>query len=122
MTALEIERRNDVPVARAREDIDAANARSVGIELAETIGGGSALVLDLSETRFLDSAGIDMIFRLAERLRQRRAQLALVIPASSPLTRLAEIVGLPRSMPVCDTLEQALAACSDAERESHASE
>jgi anti-sigma B factor antagonist len=122
VTALEIERRNDVPVAHAREDIDAANARSVGIELAETIGGGSALVLDLSETRYVDSAGIDMIFRLAERLRQRRAQLALVIPASSPLTRLAEIVGLPRSMPVCDTLEQALAACSDAERESHASE
>jgi anti-sigma B factor antagonist len=119
MTALEIERHNDVPVARTRGDIDAANARSVGVELTETIGGGNALVLDLSETRYVDSAGIDMIFRLGERLRQRRAQLALVIPTSSPLTRLAEIVGLPRSMPVCDTLEQALTACLNADRESH---
>jgi anti-anti-sigma factor len=114
MTALEIERRDDVPVARAREDIDAANARSVGVELTETIGGGSALVLDLSGTRYVDSAGLDMIFRLGERLRQRRAQLVLVIPSSSPLARLAEIVGLQRAVPVRETLEQALAACSDA--------
>jgi anti-anti-sigma factor len=113
VTALEIERCNDVPVARARVDIDAANARSVGVELVETIGGAGALVLDLSETRFVDSAGIDMIFRLNERLRQRRARLALVIARSSPLTRLAEIVGLPRSVLVCETLEQALAACSE---------
>jgi anti-anti-sigma factor len=122
VTALEIERRNDVPIARARHDIDAANARAVGVELAETIGAGSALVLDLSETRYVDSAGIDMIFRLGERLRQRRARLALVIPPCSPLTRLAEIVGLPRSMPVCETLEQALAACSDAEHKSRDAE
>jgi anti-anti-sigma factor len=111
--ALETERREDVPVARAGEDIDAANASRVGLELAEAIGGEGALVLDLTETRYLDSAGIDMLFRLGERLRQRRARLVLVIPSSSPLTRLVEIVGLPHSTPVRETLEQALAACSE---------
>lgn len=110
---LEIERREDVPVARATEDIDAANASGVGFELAETIGGEGALVLDLSGTRYLDSAGIDMLFRFGERLHQRRARLLLVVPSGSPLRRVVEIVGLPRSMPVCETLEQALAACSD---------
>jgi anti-anti-sigma factor len=111
--ALEVERCEDVPVARAREDIDAANASAVGFELAEMIGSDPALVLDLSVTRYVDSAGLDMIFRLGERLSQRRARLVLVIPSKSPLTRLVEIVGLPGSMPVCETLEQALAACTD---------
>jgi anti-sigma B factor antagonist len=112
VTGLEVERRGEIPVARAHADIDAANARVFGEALAETIGEDNALVLDLSETRYVDSAGLDMIFRLGERLRQRRARLALVIPDDSPLSRLAEIVGLPRALPVCDTLEQALEACA----------
>ncbi len=112
--ALETERREDVPVAHAHAKTSTQRMPAGSAsKLAETIGGERALVLDLTETRYLDSAGIDMLFRLGERLRERRARLVLVIPDSSPLRRLVEIVGLPRSAPVCQTLEQALAACSD---------
>jgi anti-sigma B factor antagonist len=108
---LEVERVNEVPVARSRQDIDAANARRVYEDLIQCLENGSGdLVLDLSATRYLDSAGIDMLLRLSERLRQRRAALALVIPSSSQLSRLAEIVGLPGAMPVHETVEDALAA------------
>jgi anti-anti-sigma regulatory factor len=41
---------------------------------------GFELIVDLSGTRYLDSAGIDMLFRLAQSLGQRRATLRLVIP------------------------------------------
>lgn len=110
---LEVERRESVPVARAREDIDAANARRLGDELTELLAGtADDLVLDLSQTRYVDSAGIDMLFRLNERMRQRRAKLLLVIAPGSPLTRLAEIVGLPRAIAIYDSVERALEDCA----------
>lgn len=110
MIGLELERVNNVPVARPRGDIDAANAARLRDRLAECMGNDvDSLVLDLSETRYMDSAGIDMLFRFSERLRQRRARLLLVIPPSSQLVRLAELVGLHRAMPVHTSVEEALA-------------
>jgi anti-sigma B factor antagonist len=111
VSRLAVQRIDGVPVARPREDIDAANARAVRDELASHIGAADRIVLDLSATRYLDSAGIDMLFRLGDLLRQRRATLLLVIPQSSQLARLAQIVALDRAMPVHETVEQALGAC-----------
>jgi anti-anti-sigma factor len=106
---LDVEHFDGVPVARPREDIDAANAGHMREQLAACLTPeADGLVVDLSDTRYVDSAGIDMLFRLGERLGQRRATLALVIPADSQLQRLAQIVALPRAMPVHATLPQAL--------------
>jgi anti-sigma B factor antagonist len=112
LITLDIERIDDVPVARPRGDIDAANARRTRVELIECIEQAAAddLVLDLTATRYIDSAGIDMLLRLSELLRQRRARLRLVIAPASPLARLAEIVGLSRAMPVHASVEEALSA------------
>jgi anti-anti-sigma factor len=114
MTRLDLEYREGVPVARPRGDVDAANAPRVNEELADCLAGGSdSLVLDLSDTRYLDSAAIDMLFRLHERLRQRRARLLLVIPPTSQLIRLAELVGMRTTMAVHDSLEDALRTCAE---------
>jgi anti-anti-sigma factor len=111
MTALNIDRIDGVCVACPTEDIDAATARRVRDALAACLdAGGDDLVLDLSETRYVDSAGIDMLFRLHELLRERRSRLLLVIPPESNLARLAAIVGLPGAVPVHDTVARALAA------------
>lgn len=109
MSALQVERIDGVPVVRVRNDIDAANAARVRQELADCYQQDTdTVVLDLTDTAYLDSAGIDMLFRLSERLRQRRSRLLVVIAEGSQLHRLARIVGLGRSMPVHDTVEQAL--------------
>jgi anti-anti-sigma factor len=109
MSGVDVERINGVPVARPRGDIDAANANRVREKLAECItGNGDSLIVDLSDTRYVDSAGIDMLFRLSERLRQRRVQLSLVIPAGADLARLAEIVALPRVVAIHETVDEAL--------------
>ena len=111
MSPMRIERVDGVCVARPREDIDAASARRMRDALAECLDeGGDSLVLDLSETRYIDSAGIDMLFRMSELLRERRARLQLVIPPESNLARLAAIVALPSAVPVHETVELALAA------------
>ncbi len=109
MSPLEIERIDGVPVAHVREDVDAANATTTQQQLADALGpDASSLVVDLSDARYLDSAGIDMLLRLGERLDQRRAKLVLVIPGTSQLKRLATIVGLPDAIAVRASLQEAL--------------
>jgi len=109
MTPLELERIDGVPVAHVSEDVDAANAVTAERQLADGLGpDASSLVVDLSDTRYLDSAGIDMLLRLSDRLADRRAKLILVIPDSSQLKRLVSIVGLDKAIAIHPTLAQAL--------------
>ena len=109
MSGVSFERLGRIPVARPRGDIDAATAGDLRERLAEQMSNEApGIVLDLSETRYVDSAGLDMLLRFSERLRQRRAELVLVIPPTSQLVRLAELVGLYSAMPVRASLEEAL--------------
>lgn len=109
MSPLDLERIEGVPIAHVNEDIDAANAAITQQQLADALGpDASTLVIDLSETRYVDSAGIDMLLRLSDRLDHRRARLILVIPDTSQLKRLALIVGLPEAIAIHPTLPAAL--------------
>ena len=100
-----------VTVAGLPADVDAANADRLRRELATSVPHGSQdIVVDLRETRYIDSAGMDMLFRLAQRLAERRAVLRVVIPSDSQLRRLAALVGLERGLPVHGTLAGAVAA------------
>ena len=109
MSPLDLERIDGVPIAHVGEDIDAANATTTQQQLADALGpDASSLVVDLSETRYLDSAGIDMLLRLSDRLDHRRAKLVLVIPYASQLKRLASIVGLSDAIAIHPSLPAAL--------------
>ncbi|MGH2904459.1 MAG: STAS domain-containing protein [Solirubrobacteraceae bacterium] len=109
MSPLDIERIDDLPIAHVHEDIDAANVAITQQRLADALGpDASCLIVDLSDTRYLDSAGIDMLLRLSDRLDHRRAKLILVIPDTSQLKRLVTIVGLPDAIPVHPSLPEAL--------------
>ncbi len=119
MNAGGVETIDGVPVAHVGGDIDAGNAAAIQQRLSATLGRDSlSLVVDLSGVGYVDSAGFDMLLRLGERLRHRRARLLLVIPAASRLQRLATIVGLPEAIAVHTSLAEALA---EATRESGAS-
>ncbi len=114
---LDIEKIDGVPVARCAQDIDAATAGTVRAELTACIGPDTdSVVLDLSATRYVDSAGLDMLFRFAERLGERRSTLLIVIPEDSRLNRLVSLVGMPEAVPVRASVEEALQAVAQAER------
>jgi hypothetical protein len=49
-----------------------------------------------------------VVFRLNERLRERRALLLLVVPPTSQVARLLDIVALPKAVAIYDTIESAL--------------
>jgi len=113
--AVEVSHREGVPVARVPLEVDAANAAQVREELAAAMRHEAfELVVDLSRTRFIDSAGLDMLFRLRDSLAHRRATLRVVIPPDSMLQRVAEIVGLPQAIPVYDSVSEAVAAAASA--------
>jgi anti-anti-sigma factor len=113
MSAVAIERIDGVPVARVSDDIDVANAATVREQLVAALGPDThSVIVDLGETRFVDSAGLDMLLRLGDRLEHRRAKLMLLIPESSQLNRLAAIVGLPQAIPVHPTLVAAQQAAA----------
>jgi anti-anti-sigma factor len=118
VSAVEIESADGVPVARPLVDIDADSVGEVHERLIATLGPDTdALILDLSSTRYIDSAGLDMLFRLNARLSQRRAALLVVIPASSQLSRLARIVALPEVMEVHETVQDAQRVCAQRPKE-----
>jgi anti-anti-sigma factor len=109
---LKTEHFNNVLVVMLPTDVDAANAARVGDELiARATHTVSCLVVDLSETRYLDSAGLDMLFRLRARMRQRRKRVHLAVPPNSPLRRLLEIVSADAAdLPVHAGVEEAVQA------------
>jgi anti-anti-sigma regulatory factor len=66
------------------------------------------LVIDFTQTEYLDSAGLHFIFDLGKRLRDRGQRLYLVVPAGSPVAAVLEIVNVEALAPRCETLEAAL--------------
>jgi anti-anti-sigma factor len=109
MSGVAIEKIDGVPIAHVDEDIDAASARATERQLGDALDPDTlSLVVDLSNTRYLDSAAIDMLLQLSDRLGHRRARLILVIPDDSKLRRLVAIVGLPSAIALHPTLSDAL--------------
>ena len=67
------------------------------------------LVVDLSEVRHLDSAGIRMLHRLAGQLAQRRLELRVVVPGASSVRRVLELSCFDAHLPLTETVDSALA-------------
>jgi anti-sigma B factor antagonist len=101
---------DEVPVARVEGEVDASNVHEMGDRLRSLLTNRSmALVIDLSATTYLDSAGLNLLFALGEELRGRQQRLGLVVSEGSPISRMVGIVGLDRAVAVHPTLAEALA-------------
>lgn len=110
LARVEGERQGTVCLVRVHGEIDLSNAHEVSSEISGAMGQeAQRLVVDLSDITYLDSAGVALLLRLAERLRFRRRQLQLVVPRGSPVRRVLDFTGLPRVIPLESRLEDALA-------------
>jgi anti-sigma B factor antagonist len=105
-----VERHGAVIVARLSGEVDMTNASYVGEELGSSVpNDATALAIDLAETRYLDSAAIELLFDLARRLRRRRQGLRLMVPPDSPLRRVLVLTDVRSAAPMHESLEAALA-------------
>jgi anti-anti-sigma factor len=107
---LAFERHGEAVVARLSGEVDMTNSSYVGEELTESVpNDAGALVVDLSATRYLDSAAIELLFDLSRRLGRRRQRLRLVLPDDSPLRRVLTLTGIETAAPVHQSVDAALA-------------
>jgi anti-sigma B factor antagonist len=96
-------------IVRVEGDVDAANAAGLHDDISRLLTNHHmGLVLDLSQTRYLDSAGIQMLLDLSERLRSRGQNLAVYVTREQPLRLTLSLFELERAFPVSESLEQAL--------------
>ena len=105
-----IERHGDLVVAHLSGEVDMANAAYVHDELIRSVPNDAAgMAIDLTETRYLDSAGIALLVDLAKRLGRRRQVLRLVLPPNSPLQRVLALTEVDSVAPIHQSLDSALA-------------
>lgn len=97
------------PVARVRGEIDLSNVGELGSALQSAVGQSAAgLVVDFTQTAYLDSAGLHFIFDLGKRLRDRGQRLLLVVPPDSPVSSVLDIVNVDALAPRFESFDGAV--------------
>ena len=77
---------------RLAGELDMASVQDVRVPLYEAAGDGArSLNLDLSGLTFMDSAGVELLFRLRDDLAMRQVGLTLSVPAGAPIRRTLEV-------------------------------
>ena len=95
-----------VQVVRITGEVDLTNAIEVRDAISRVASADvTVIVVDMTETAYLDSSGIAMLFRLAERVGERRQELRVVVPSDSPVRAALELTDLPETIRVQNALE-----------------
>jgi anti-sigma B factor antagonist len=90
-------------------ELDVATAPDMKERLVDLVNEGrSRIVLDLGGVDFLDSTGLGMIVSALKRARTHGGDLRIVC-TESRITRLFEITGLDKAIPLLPTVDAAVA-------------
>ncbi|HET8592408.1 MAG TPA: STAS domain-containing protein [Solirubrobacterales bacterium] len=101
----------DVEVVRLVGEVDASNGSRLSAELLGAVSNQArAVVLDLSNTTYIDSSGISLIFDVAAGVRSRRQQLRLVVVPRSFVAEVLSTVSIDESIPIDAVIGDALEA------------
>ncbi len=108
LTGFSIETISGMPVVAAPAEIDVANTEMLRAALISAAADGYAtVVVDLSQTAFCDSTGLNVLVRGHKRAAAEGGELRLVIGAAS-LLRIFSVTGVDRVIPIFTTLAEAL--------------
>ena len=90
-------------------EVDLYTAPELKQELHRLVGeGATRLVVDMSETTFVDSTTLGVLLSVLKRVRPEGGSVVLVCPDRN-VRRIFEITLLDRVFPIVDTREQAFA-------------
>jgi anti-anti-sigma factor len=114
LARLSLETQGDIELARVAGEVDASNVADLSQRLLAAVSNKArALVLDLSETSYIDSSGISLIFDAAARLKNRRQELRLVVRPRSFVGEVLAAVSMEKSVAIDPDLDDALKAVGD---------
>ena len=95
-------------VLAVRGEIDLFTAPELKQVLAESIEAGRVrIIVDLSETTFLDSTALGVLIGAVKRLRSRDGQL-VIVNTDANIAKTFEITGLDKIFTIVPTVEDAL--------------
>ena len=102
-----------LPVVVAPGEIDITNAAELRAALVQAAADGhKTLVVDMTGTRFCDSAGLHVLVHAHKRARAGGGDL-LLAPSGGEVARILEITGVDRVVPTFASLEETLAHAAD---------
>jgi anti-anti-sigma factor len=97
-------------LARLTGDLDLSNLHAVHTALLDAMPNDAlGLVVDLAGVEFLDSSGVEMLFRLERSLAIRQQRFAVAIRPDATVRRALELSGAPAEMALCPSVDAALA-------------
>ena len=101
--------RGAITVAHIAGEPDLANVREVERQLWDGIPNTSTgAVVDLSGVRYLDSAGLNLLFNLQRGLGKRGQRLCLIVPERALIRAILHVVQLDAAIEILSTIEEAL--------------
>ncbi len=83
-------------------------------ELNAALDDGLAVIVDLTQADFIDSAVVTVLLRAREEAQRRRVRFALVIDDSTgwPVRQLLELTGLVSVFPIAPSRDDAIAGAA----------
>jgi anti-anti-sigma factor len=104
-------REGPVSVCEIAGELDASNVEGVLEHVVDAVDlDASGLALDLTQTSYLDSAGVRILFELARRLRDRRQDLRIAVPTAGIVRRVLVLTALADVVPVDDDIDRSVRA------------
>jgi anti-anti-sigma factor len=111
MADLRLDRDGSTVMIALSGEIDLSNVPDLRRRIFGSIRNDDhAVVVDLTQLAFIDSAGLGMLFELSELLDERRQRLYVVVPPGTQPRRTLEVVGFGTSIGVMDDRGGALVA------------
>jgi anti-sigma B factor antagonist len=109
LAEMTVENRDGIVVATVTGEVDASNADKLGTQIRGPLtNDATTLVVDLTDTSYIDSAGLNQLFQLQVDLRARQQVLRLVVKSGSSIERTVTITGLTEAAQVHGSLAEAL--------------
>lgn len=103
--------RDGVRVVTLTGEIDMSNAGDLRTAILDSTPNALlGLVLDCTTLEYIDSAGIQLLYRLGDALRARGQTLRVVVPPSSPASDALRLAGVQRHVDVVPELDEGIRA------------
>jgi anti-anti-sigma factor len=107
--------RNPPLAARLPREVDAANEARVRLDLLAMLDAfaadGSGLIIDMAQTRFIDSAGLRAVLVVRTRAAELGTRVCIAAP-SQEVRRFLSLVDITGRIPVFDSVAEALSVWS----------
>jgi anti-anti-sigma factor len=114
IATVSVERRDTGPVVHVRGQIDLPNSDAVRADILATVPiNGPGMILDLTQTTYVESSGVRLFFEVAEHLQARGQRLVLVVAQDALIRRVVALTKLDNVVAIVATVDEALTALQE---------